>query len=81
MPEVSVLVSVYNAADTLNRCLDSLLQQTMGKVQIICIDDASTDNSLDMLKSYQQQHDCIDVVALKENHEAKIGRASCRERV
>lgn len=68
MPEVSVLVSVYNAADTLSRCLDSLLHQTAGDIQIICIDDASTDNSLDMLKSYQQQHDCIEVVALKENH-------------
>ncbi|MBO7569437.1 MAG: glycosyltransferase, partial [Bacteroidaceae bacterium] len=41
MPEVSVLVAVYNAADTLARCLDSLLNQTLPDVQIICIDDAS----------------------------------------
>ena len=69
MPEVSVLVSVYNAEDTLSRCLDSLLQQTIGSVQIICIDDASTDGSLALLRRYQQQHpECIDVVALAENH-------------
>lgn len=68
MPEVSVLVSVYNAEGTLKRCLDSLLQQTVGAVQIICIDDASTDGSLALLKQYQQQNGNMDVVALKENH-------------
>ena len=68
MPEVSVLVSVYNAEDTLRRCLDSLLQQTIGHVQIICIDDASTDGSLQLLRAYQGLHSCIEVVALPENH-------------
>ena len=68
MPDISVLVSVFNAADTLPRCLDSLLQQTISNLQIICIDDASTDTSLDILRSYQQQHACIEIVELAENH-------------
>ena len=69
MPEVSVLVAVYNAAATLPRCLDSLLNQTLTPVQIICIDDASTDASPQILRHYQQQHPtCIDVVELTENH-------------
>lgn len=68
MPQVSILVSVYNAADTLTRCLDSLLHQTLHDVQIICVDDASTDASLDILRQYQQQHDRVEVIALSENH-------------
>ena len=69
MPEVSVLVSVYNAAETLPRCLQSLLSQTMQALQIICIDDASTDSSLSLLRQYQQAYpDRIDIVALPENH-------------
>lgn len=68
MPEVSVLVSVYNAEQTLSRCLDSLLNQTVQGLQIICIDDASTDSSLAMLHRYQQQHPCIEVITLPENH-------------
>lgn len=68
MYKVSVLVAVYNAEKTIARCLDSLLSQTIGDVQIICIDDASTDASLPILRQYAASHTCIDVVALPENH-------------
>ena len=66
MEKVSVLVAVYNAEKTLKRCLDSLLSQTID-VQIICVDDASTDASLDILNDYAAQHGNIDVIALPEN--------------
>ena len=49
MPKVTVLVAVYNAERFLPQCLDSLLAQTMGDFQVICIDDASTDRSLQVL--------------------------------
>lgn len=68
MPKVSVLVSIYNAEATISRCLDSLLGQTIQDIQIICIDDASTDSSLNILHQYQHQYSCIDVVSLPENH-------------
>lgn len=64
----SVLVSVYNAEGTLRRCLDSLLAQTNCEVQIICIDDASTDNSPSILQEYASLHNNIDLVFLPENH-------------
>ena len=41
--DVSIIVAAYNAADTLDRCLDSLLGQTAGQVQVVCVDDCSTD--------------------------------------
>ena len=46
MPKVSVLVAVYNAEKYLRACLDSLLNQSLKDIEIVCVDDASTDNSL-----------------------------------
>ena len=68
MPKVSVLIAVYNAEKTLSRCIDSLLSQSIGEVQIICIDDASTDSSLTILRQDAATHSCIEVVALDTNH-------------
>lgn len=75
MPEVSVLVAIYNAADTLERCLDSLLGQTLSNIQIICIDDASTDASPQILHQYKQEHPhCIELITLPENHGLSYAR-------
>ncbi len=68
MERISVLVAVYNAEKTLRRCLDSLIHQTLGEeVQIICIDDASTDASLAIIREYEEKYNNVDVVALKKN--------------
>lgn len=66
--KVSVLVAVYNASGYLRQCLDSLLGQTLADLQIICIDDASSDNSLDIIKEYADADGRIEVVSLSENH-------------
>ena len=52
MKTISVLVAVYNAESTLNKCLDSLLTQTYPALDIICVDDASTDESANILEQY-----------------------------
>jgi len=67
MPKVSVLVAVYNAQQFLGRCLDSLLCQTLDDIQIVCIDDASTDDSLRMLNDYALRDMRIDVLRLQDN--------------
>ena len=46
MIKVSVIVPVYNTAKYLERCLDTLLNQTLDDIEIICVNDGSTDNSL-----------------------------------
>lgn len=51
-PKLSVLLPVYNAADYLKQAVDSLLAQTFTDFEIIAIDDGSTDDSLKVLKSY-----------------------------
>ena len=48
-PKVTVLVAVYNAEKYIRKCLDSLIEQTLTDIQVVCIDDASTDNSLSIL--------------------------------
>ncbi|MBQ7478817.1 MAG: glycosyltransferase [Selenomonadaceae bacterium] len=51
-PLVSVLVPVYNGEKYLPACLDSILSQTMEDMEVICIDDCSTDSSLSILREY-----------------------------
>ncbi len=53
--KVSVIVAVFNAEKTLNRCLDSLSAQTIDSIEFICIDDGSTDTSPSILDSYAAQ--------------------------
>jgi len=51
-PKVSVVIPVHNTQNYLNQCLDSLINQTLKDIEIICVDDASTDNSLAVLRDY-----------------------------
>ena len=67
MPKVSVLVAVYNAAPFLPACLDSLMGQSHRDIQVICIDDASTDDSLHILHDYAMRDNRIEVIHLEEN--------------
>ena len=52
MPLVSVIIPVYNVEKYLRKCLDSICSQTLEDIEIICIDDGSTDSSHDILNEY-----------------------------
>lgn len=54
-PMVSVVLPCYNAAKNLEQCLDSILNQTLTEIEVICVDDGSTDTTLDILRSYQHR--------------------------
>jgi glycosyltransferase EpsH len=60
-PKVSILVPVYNMESYLPRCLDSLRSQTLTDIEIIAVNDGSTDNSLQILKAYART-DCRIIV-------------------
>lgn len=66
-PEISVLLPVYNAEKYLSDCLDSLLRQTFYNFEIIAINDASTDQSLSILKKYAERDKRIKVFSNKSN--------------
>lgn len=63
----SVLVAVYNAEKYLPNCLDSLIGQTLKDIQIICVDDASTDSSPDILRQYAGKDSRIEVITHSTN--------------
>lgn len=65
-PKLSVIVPVYNVADYLDWCLDSLAEQTCADLEILCVNDGSTDNSRKILECRQEQDPRI-VIIDKEN--------------
>lgn len=72
MPIISVIVPIYNVEKYLKRCINSILNQTLKDIEIICIDDCSTDNSLSILKSFKDNR--IKIITLDKN----IGVADIR---
>ena len=64
---ISIIVPVYNRENTISRCLDSLCNQTYKNIEIICVDDGSTDNSLNILKEYQKKDTRIKIIENKQN--------------
>lgn len=67
MVKVSVLVAVYNAESYLRQCLDSLVGQTLREIQVICVDDASTDGSWEILQEYAGKDARVEIVRLEKN--------------
>lgn len=63
--KVSVIIPVYNAQKYLAECIDSVLGQTFRELEIICIDDESSDSSLDILKNYAAKDERISVYSQK----------------
>lgn len=75
MPKVSIIVPVHNTEKYLEKCIESLLNQTLDDIEIILVDDASQDNSLKIMKFYKHFHpNKIKILTSKEN----IGAASAR---
>ena len=66
MIKISIIVPVYNVEKYLARCLDSLVNQTLKEIEIICVNDGSTDNSLSILTQYRMNDSRI-VIVDKEN--------------
>lgn len=65
MPKVSVIIPVYNTEKYLRECLDSVISQTLDDIEIICINDGSTDNSLEILREYAQKDTRIVIIDQK----------------
>lgn len=72
-PKVSVIIPVYNVAEYLRECLDSVINQTLKEIEIICVDDGSTDNSLEILKEYAAKDKRITLFSYNHN-----GTGFCR---
>ena len=63
MPKISVIVPVYNVEKFLEKCLKSIIEQTFEDLEIICINDGSTDKSLSILNSYAAKDPRIKILS------------------
>ena len=72
-PMVSVVVPVYNTEKYLDETLESILKQTLKDIEIICVDDGSTDKSLEILEKYAKDDERIKILK-QENKGAGIAR-------
>ena len=71
--KVSILVPVSNLEKYFRKCLDSLVNQTLRDIEIICINDGSTDDSLNVLQEYASEH--LNVIVIdQENQGVSIAR-------
>jgi glycosyltransferase involved in cell wall biosynthesis len=68
MPTISVIVPIYNATDTIERCINSLQNQTLEDIEIICVDDCSTDESWELLHKLATNDERIKLFQNHENH-------------
>lgn len=75
MAKISIIVPVYNVEKYVEKCLDSLLKQTLSDIEIICVDDASSDASLSIVEEKAQQDSRIKIVRHLEN----LGTARARK--
>ena len=74
-PKISIIIPVYNTEKYLHECLDSVVNQTLKDIEIICIDDGSTDNSYQILQEYADK-DSRFVILQQENKGAGRARNS-----
>ena len=78
MPKVSVIIPVYNVEKYLRECLDSVINQTLSDMEIICINDGSTDKSLGILKEYAEKDSRIKII-IQENQGQGVARNNAIE--
>ena len=72
--KVSVIIPVYNTEKYLEKCLDSVCNQTLSDIEIICINDCSTDNSREILNRYAADDERIKIINFEENKGAAAAR-------
>ncbi|MDR3000281.1 MAG: glycosyltransferase [Fibromonadaceae bacterium] len=71
---LSIIVPVFNAKAYLPMCLDSLVNQTLENIEILCVNDCSTDNSLSILQKYAKKDKRIVIINLQKNGGASAAR-------
>lgn len=76
MPKVSVVLPIYNVEKYLKKCLDSIINQTLKDIEIICVNDCSSDNSESIIKEYINKDNRVKFISHKENQGLGFARNS-----
>lgn len=75
MKKVSVIIPVFNTEKYIEECLESVLNQSLKDIEIICVNDGSVDRSLEILRGYERQYDQIKVI-----DQLNVGQSAARNR-
>lgn len=81
MIKVSIIIPVYNTSKYLPRCLDSVISQSLKDIEIICINDGSTDDSLNILKKYHDVDNRIIILNLQNGGVARARNAGIKKAI
>ncbi|MBR3622514.1 MAG: glycosyltransferase [Selenomonadaceae bacterium] len=74
MIKVSIIIPVYNTEKYIAECLESVISQELKDFEILCIDDASTDNSPEIMRKYTEKDKRIRIITLQKNGGQAAGR-------
>lgn len=73
-PAISIVVPAYNKEPYIKQCMDSLVNQTLKNIEIIVVDDASTDNTLQILRDYEHKDSRVKIIATEHNCGRHVAR-------
>lgn len=74
MPAISLIVPMHNSEKTIERCLRSIVGQSMNDIEIICVDDASSDNTIKLVEQYLQADNRIRLIKHERNQGTLLAR-------
>lgn len=77
-PKVSVIIPAYNESATIARCIESVFNQTLSDIEIICIDDGSTDSTFDVMSGYLNKECSFKIIKEKKSGAAEARNAGIR---
>jgi len=69
---LSIVVPVYNTASYLDRCINSILNQIFKDFKLICVDDGSTDNSMEILEKFKMTDNKVKIIHSEKNNGASV---------
>lgn len=78
-PVISVIIPVYNAEKYVKKCLETIINQSYWHLEIICVDDGSTDHSLELLELFAKKDDRIKIITQKNSGPAAARNAALRQ--
>ncbi|RDW97006.1 glycosyl transferase [Gardnerella vaginalis] len=73
-PAISIVVPAYNKEPYIKQCMDSLINQTLKNIEIIVVDDASSDNTLQILRDYEKKDSRVKIIAKEHNCGRHVAR-------
>ncbi len=80
MKKISIIIPIYNAEQYLRKCIDSAVMQTLDDIQILLVNDCSTDSSAKICKEYEEKYDNVELINLEQNSGPQIARNKGLER-